>query len=248
MTSQHVVVGVDGSVAAVRALDRAAEEAERRGAALHIVYAVPDRGAAAPILASAVSRTGTRHPGLPTVTAAAEGGAVQALARASTAAALTVVGNRGFGVVAGTLAGSVSMRLAAQTHGPLLVVRGDHRCDNGHGVLLGLGSKADPGAAAYAFAEAERRGVCLSVLQSRAQKAVLPFPLAELQQQYPEVRTESCTVHNDPAHALLEAGREAAVVVIGAYHRSTGLGRRTGSVVHTLLCRSHCPVAVVPNG
>ncbi|WP_178970216.1 universal stress protein, partial [Streptomyces acidiscabies] len=43
MTRQNVVVGVDGSPGAVRALDRAAEEAVRRGTALRVVYAVRDR-------------------------------------------------------------------------------------------------------------------------------------------------------------------------------------------------------------
>lgn len=40
MTPRHVTVGLDGSRAALRALDRAAEEAVLRGAAPDVAYAV----------------------------------------------------------------------------------------------------------------------------------------------------------------------------------------------------------------
>ncbi|MEU6379901.1 universal stress protein [Streptomyces sp. NPDC046909] len=286
MTDKRVVVGVDGSLIAVRALDWAAEEAARRGAGLHIVYAVPDRDEAAPVLASAVSRMRARHPDLPVVATAAEGRAVQALTRESDGAALTVVGTRGFGGLAGTLFGSVSSRLAAHTHSPLLVVRGDHPCDGGtsrsseaesgggRDVLLGLESDADADAAAYAFQEAARRGARLRILHSwthrrvapelpsllpatspgqqalarrdAAEEAVPRFDVAGLRERYPEVGVETRTVRVSPAHALLEATREAAVVVIGTHRHAGRPGPHLGPVVHTLLHRSHCPVVVVP--
>ena len=272
--SPYVVVGVDGSVIAVRALDWAAEEAARRGTGLHIVYAVPDRDEAGPVLASAVSRMRAHHPDLPVVTTAAEDGAVRALARASEGAALTVVGTRGRGGLTGTLFGSVSLRLAARTRGPLLVVRGDHRCDGGREVLLGLESAADADAACYAFQEAERRDVRLRILHSRTHRNVTPelpslvpatspgqrelarrdaaeeavprFDVAQLRERYPEVGVETRTVRTGPSRALLDATSEAAVVVIGARRRTTGPGPHLGPVAHTLLHRSHCPVVVVP--
>ncbi|MFE7276085.1 universal stress protein, partial [Streptomyces sp. NPDC057623] len=128
MTLHHVVVGVDGSLNAVRALDWASSEAVRRGAELRVVHAVPDLDEAGPVLASAAARVGERHPRLPVMTRAVTGSAVGALVREGDGAELTVVGTRGHGGVAGLLAGSVSLRLAAHAHGPLLVVRGDHRC------------------------------------------------------------------------------------------------------------------------
>ncbi|MCI3279277.1 universal stress protein [Streptomyces cylindrosporus] len=274
MTSQHVAVGVDGSLISVRALDWAAQEAERRGAALRIVHAVSDLDEAGPVLASAVARTGARHPGLPVESAAVAGGAVEALAHESEDAVLTVVGNRGLGGVTGTLFGSVSLRLAAHTHGPLLVVRGDHHCDKGREVVLGLESDTDADAAAYAFQEAERREAKLRVLHSWAHRHVGPelpsmlpatspgqrelaqrdatesavprFAMAELRERHPLVGVESRTVRTSPAHALLEATREAGVVVIGVHRRTDGHGLRPGSVVHALLHRSHCPVILVP--
>ncbi|WP_334313568.1 universal stress protein [Streptomyces sp. HD] len=66
MATARVVVGMDGSQGAVRALDRAAQEARSRAAVLDVVYAVTDRDAAAPVLAYAASRLNDRRPGTPT--------------------------------------------------------------------------------------------------------------------------------------------------------------------------------------
>lgn len=81
MTPQYVVVGVDGSLISVRALDWAADEAVRRGVELAVVYAVPDSDEAGPVLASAVTRLGARHPELSVMTRDAVGSPVRTLVR-----------------------------------------------------------------------------------------------------------------------------------------------------------------------
>ncbi|GAA3545395.1 universal stress protein [Streptomyces osmaniensis] len=273
MTPHHVVVGVDGSLNAVRALDWASDEAARREAALRVVHAVPDRDEAEPVLASAAARVRERHPDLSVEVKAMEGGTVRALLRESEGSELTVVGTRGLGGVAALLAGSVSLRLAAHVHGPLLVVRGDHACDGERTVLLGLEDDSDADAASYAFAEAERRGARLRVVHSThrhvtpelpslvpgtspgqrrraqndlAEDAVPRFDLARLRDEHPEVGVETHTVRRGAARALLDDTRESAVVVIGAHRRSSRLGPQLGPVAHTLLRSSHCPVVLVP--
>ncbi|MDN3029289.1 universal stress protein [Streptomyces sp. S.PB5] len=276
MTTQPVVVGVDGSLIAVRALDRAAQEAVARGVGLRIVHAVSDRDTAGPVLASAVERVRAHHPGLPVVTAASEAGTVRTLVQESEGAALTVVGNRGLGGFAGLLVGSVGLRLAAHTRSPLLVVRGDHPCDGDRDVLLGLAGDADADAAAYAFQEAERRGARLRVLHSWVHRHVVPelpsmvpatspgqrelartdaaeeavprFSMAALHDRHPAVAVEARTVRTSPAHALLEATREAGLAVVGVHHHTGRMRPRLGPVAHTLLHRSHCPVVFVPSG
>ena len=60
----------------------------------------------------------------------------------------------------------------------------------------------------------------------------------------PGVEVESQTVRAAPGHALVEATRDAAVVVIGS-HRPRHLGR-LAPVAPALLDRSYCPVIVVP--
>lgn len=276
MTSRHIVVGVNGSLNSVRASDWAAVEAVRHGVALRVLYAVPDRDGAAPVLCSAASRIRRRHPGLPVETVAVEGGVVHALARESATADLTVVGTRDGGGLTGAAFGSVGMRLAALTRGPLLVVRGDHPCDDGRDVLLGLEDDLDAEAAAYAFQEAERRSAILRVVHSwshrhiapeppslvparspgqerlvrevRAEEAVPRYALTRLRDRHPDVVVDTRTVRTAPADALLEATREAAVAVIGAHRRTSVFGPRLGPVAHTLLHRAHCPVVLVPQG
>ncbi|MDR6975930.1 nucleotide-binding universal stress UspA family protein [Streptomyces sp. 3330] len=276
MTSHRTVVGVDGSLISARALDWAAAEAVRRGGTLRVLYAVPDRDEAAPVLGYAAARVRARYPRLPVETVPAEGGTVRALARESADADLTVVGTRGLGAWAGPALGSVSLRLAALARGPLLVVRGDHPCDDGRDVLLGLAGDADDGAAAYALGEAERRGARLRVVHSpsrrhrtpelpspvpaagprqerparaaAAEEAVPRFALARPADRHPGVTAEARTVRAAPADELVAGTREAAVVVIGARRRRGRLGPRLDPVVRALLHRAHCPVVVVPHG
>ncbi|MFC5213757.1 universal stress protein [Streptomyces coerulescens] len=248
MSLSTVVAGVDGSLVSVRALDRAAREAVRRGVPLRVMYAVPDHDAAEPVLASAVSRVHRRHPGLPVTTLAVETSAVEALASASTDAALTVVGTRGLGAVAGLVRGAVSARLVAKAHGPLLVVRGDRPHDDIGDVLLALERDTDAEAAVQAMREAARRGVRLRVLRShtRVEPAAVPrFTMAGPRDRGPGVEVENRTHRTTAAQAqtLVEATRRAAVVVAGSPR-----GVRPGPVVHALLRRSHCPVIVVPCG
>ncbi|MFJ1608608.1 universal stress protein [Streptomyces sp. NPDC088253] len=265
MTTRHVTVGVDGSLVAVQALDRASEEALLRGAVLDIVYAVPDLDEAGPILASAVSRVCDRHPGLPVTARAVEGGPVQALVRHGREAELTVVGTCGLGSVAGLLFRSVSLRLAAHTYGPLLIVRGDRRTTSRGEVLLGLESNTDADAAVFAFAEVARRGARLRVLDARPRHHLapeLPSPAHAREVENDGARHVRLAVagpgqqheggarafRNGPATELLEATREAAVVVVGACREPHRLGRQLSTVTHAVLNHSHCPVVVVPTG
>ncbi|MFJ1967367.1 universal stress protein [Streptomyces sp. NPDC087903] len=278
MTTRHVTVGVDGSLIAVRALDRAADEAALRGIALHIVYAVPDFDEAGPVLASAVSRVRGRHPGLPVTAVPVVGHPAQVLAALGRSAALTVVGTRGLGGVTGLLFGSVSMRLAAHSRGPLMVVRSDRSPTKQREVLLAIEGDADADAAVYAFAEAERRGALLRILHTRThqrsapeaspvlsaggapragdgidrgartEKVMAGHAVAALREKYPRVGVETRTVGTGPAQTLLEATRAVDVVVIAAHRRPERLGLRLGPVPHALLHRAHCPVVLVPDG
>ncbi|WP_405855552.1 universal stress protein [Streptomyces sp. NBC_01515] len=254
MTLPHVVVGVDGSLVSVRALDQAAEEAARRGIALRVVYAVPDRDEAGPVLASAASRVRERHPAVPVDTRAVADGVVRTLARESADAVLTVVGTRGLGGLAGLVCGAVSSRLAAQAHGPLLVVRGERPHDDRRDVLLGLEADTDTEAALYALEEAELRGASLRVLHCWTHRHTIPelpslIPATRQGREgRPRVAVESRTVHTAPAQALVEATRDAVVVVIGSHRPGSGHGGHLGPVARTLLHHAHCPVVVVPTG
>lgn len=175
MRRGEVVVGMDGSVAAFRALDAGALEAERRHAAVEVVCCVADGDEAGPVLRAAAARLGDRHPRLPVRQSAVVGDPVDVLGERSRTAELTVVGARQAGGLAARVLHPVGRRLAARVEGPLLVVRGGlprgalpavaGGAGEG-GVLLGMESDADTEAALFAFEEAALRGGRLTVLHA----------------------------------------------------------------------------------
>jgi nucleotide-binding universal stress UspA family protein len=258
MTNRQVTVGVDGSLIAVRALDRAAEEAALRGAALNVVYAVPDIDVAGPVLVTAVLRVRRRCPGLTVTALAAVGSPVRALERHSGNSELTVVGARGLGVLGALIAGSVSRRLVACAHGPLLVVRGAQRAPDGE-VLLWTEGERDVEAAAFAFAEAERRGARVRVLHAEVPRrrkadraALVPDSSAcrPVRRERPVSRSGGASYagsgwlpSSGSTPALVEATRGAVVVVVGSRCRLHG----PGFVARALLSHAHCPVVIVPD-
>ncbi|MEU4091609.1 universal stress protein [Streptomyces sp. NPDC026673] len=290
----EVVVGIDGSDPAVRALDRAADEAHRRDTALRIVLGLPwpdpgevgfgldadrerPRGEAArAALELAARRAKDRHPGLTVAMEQTAEPAASALVRLGRTAVLTVVGTRGRGGFAGLLLGSVGLRVAAHSAGPLMVVRGEdavaHRGLLHDKVLLGLEDESDAAAALFAFEEARRRGSRLRVLhtwphahvpmgewpvshrqdlaaQARQHKELARFAVSKLIERFPDVAVRVDIAPGHAAAALVEASRAADVVVVGAHRRDARpLGMRLGPVTHAVLHHAHCPVVLVPIG
>ena len=142
-----VVVGVDGSQEALRAVRWAAVEADRRNALLRLVTALPWAGdawvglpstgddrygehlrnAAEKLLAAAVAVATEVVPGLVTEHAVVLGYETTVLGEEAQAAELLVVGDRGRGRFGALLAGSVAAAMAAHAECPVIVVRGEKR-------------------------------------------------------------------------------------------------------------------------
>ncbi|MDX2702393.1 universal stress protein [Streptomyces sp. PA03-6a] len=175
-----LVVGTDGSDAALKAVDWAADEAEVRGLPLRIVHAslweryegrapsfsrVPPEAQilAQHIASSARERAGLRRPGLEVSAEVLAEDSTYALLREATRATAVVVGHRGRGDMAGLLLGSVGLTLAGRAECPVIVVRGDREeRDTGSGqgwIVLGVGPDENSAAAVeFAFHEAQLRG------------------------------------------------------------------------------------------
>lgn len=141
-TRPIVVVGVDGSPDAARALRWAQDEARRRNATLLLVNGVEIGAAAASPYGSGVLMEQLEEGGeavlaeaLAEVRAAgfeAEGrievgSAAHALIEASRGADLLVVGSRGHGGFVGLLLGSVSAACAHHAHCPVVIIRPEER-------------------------------------------------------------------------------------------------------------------------
>lgn len=144
-TSELVVVGVDGSDGAARALEYAAAEAERRGAQLRVVsvamapasWGVP-YGMSPPMVApkpynvldaarevarDAADTVRSTHPDLKVETVALDGYPPTELVDQSSGADLLVLGHRGRGALASAVLGSVGLGCVLHARCPVTVVR-----------------------------------------------------------------------------------------------------------------------------
>jgi nucleotide-binding universal stress UspA family protein len=135
---QRIVVGVDGSDPARRALQWAVEEARLRGAAVEALYAwtYPYVGSipvtpvvvdlerveadARATLDEAVAQVA--HDGVTVEPVLVHAGAAQALVERGREADLLVVGSRGLGGFGGLLLGSVSQQVTHHAPCPVVVV------------------------------------------------------------------------------------------------------------------------------
>jgi nucleotide-binding universal stress UspA family protein len=136
-----IVVGVDGSECADKALTWAVGEARLRGDRVRAVHAweYPVNGAAYGLMAPQLGRDERRDAAKATLDEAVEplrngvqidevlveGAAAKALLRASEDADLVVVGSRGLGGFRRLLLGSVSTQLAHHSRCPVVIVRED---------------------------------------------------------------------------------------------------------------------------
>ncbi len=141
--AREVVVGVDGSKPALKALDFAYDYASRGGLRLHVLHTweVPPIGAITGVptfsppellqdikgnemrvTAEALAGHSDRYPDVAVVQDVVRGTPVQTLAEMSDRAALVVVGSRGRGGFLGLLLGSVSHGVLHHAHCPVAVV------------------------------------------------------------------------------------------------------------------------------
>jgi nucleotide-binding universal stress UspA family protein len=204
-SSLPIIVAVDGSSASKVAVDWAARDAARRGAALKLVHVlVPPAVMAFPevpmppgfiqwqeeegrtLLDNAV-RTVKEAAGtgadIEVTTDLVSGSAVPVLADLSSSAQMIVVGSRGRGALARSLLGSISTGLAHHAHCPVAIIHDEDPLmphPSKAPVVVGVdGSPASEGALAIAFEQASFRGVDLVAVHAWSDSGVLEFPGAD---------------------------------------------------------------------
>ncbi|MFI8913847.1 universal stress protein [Streptomyces sp. NPDC053513] len=284
-----LVAGVDGSDASLTALDWAVDEAVRHGLPLRIVHAslweryegvVPTWATDRPsgqvlaenIVGTAAERARRRAPDLPLTAAVLAEDASTALLREGQEGAILVVGSRGRGEFADLLLGSVGLVVAARSHCPVVVVRGDrHALEARHErVLLGVGEHdVDSPAVRFAFREAAARDAELDVVRTWRRPAhepadhpllsgdggvhfaersseLLDKALEAAASEHPGVRLRRTTVEGLAHRVLTERSAAADLLVVGARRRDRLVGLELGRVAHRALHHAMCPVAVVP--
>ncbi len=186
MSSNEIIVGVDGAAPSRTALRWAARHAARHGADLIVLLAYHWRIPAAPtilgpdleqaaqeqaeqVVADAVAEARTLAPGLTVRGHTVLGDPAPALIHAGRDGALIVVGSRGQHGFPAALLGSVSQQVALHAHGPVAVVRGPTEpAPDPHGpIVVGYDGSPDADEALRAgFEEATLRDHQLTVLQA----------------------------------------------------------------------------------
>ncbi|WP_420309497.1 universal stress protein [Streptomyces sp. YS-B37] len=216
-----------------------------------------------------------RHPGVDVTVEQVSGTPSDALVGAAKDAELLVLGSRGLSGVGGFLVGSVGLSVVARAELPVVLVRADEQAADEDGtnpgnrpVVLGLDAEGPADAVIeFAFAEAARRGTSLRVVYgwslppyyaygfaldaglhdelSQEETGSLTEALRPWRQKHPDTEVFLEPRVGSAADHLVDASREASLVVIGRRIRRGGPGAHIGPVAHGVLHHSTAPVAVV---
>ena len=189
------------------------------------------------VIPDATVRTKLRH-----------GDIVEELIAASTSAAVLVVGMTRVDAFEELAHMTLGLRLAGRTHGVLVVVPTGWAAGVGR-VVVGWDTDA-AGEAAVAFAAREARHAASALTIVHAGSGATPREL-ELSAERLHAAGFAAEIRPVPedahaATAILEAARDADLIVIGSHGRNALEDLLVGSVSEHVLARTQIPVAVVP--
>ncbi|MFW6598020.1 universal stress protein [Propionibacteriaceae bacterium Y2011] len=185
---------------------------------------------------------------------------------------LIVVGSRGRGEFASAFMGSVSYQVSAHAPCPVVVVTCHADLDRNGPVVVGVdGSEPSQHAADLASDWANHEGIDLVLVAAWQTQTLIgmaggwAMPVMQdatdqieqgtvvmvdevksrLAERHPDLTVTATTVPGDPAAALVEASRDASLLVVGSRGRGGFAGLLLGSISHRVLHDATVPVAVV---
>lgn len=265
-----VVVGVDGSDHAERALRWACEQAALEKRRLTIV-AVGDQ--VGDLVDEAVAAAQRLQPELTVVGRALTGDPRQVLIDLSADAHLLVLGSRGRGALRSVLLGSVSATVSTQAACPVIVCRPTDGDTTRPGVVVGADTTPESlPVIEFAYRQASLRNLPLTVLHcfwdaaaaladyhaARGKKvdspdledlrAALSESVAGFAETYPDVTVDLTLKYGLADEALSPRDGGWDLIVVG-HHPTTSISRiLTGSIATAVVERARSTVAVVPEG
>ncbi|WP_274526454.1 universal stress protein [Micromonospora alfalfae] len=198
------------------------------------------------------------NPGLRITGEVYDGPPALVLQERSAEAGMLVLGSRGHGGFGGLLAGSTAVSVAAHAHCPVVVVRdGPSVAAPAGPVAVGVdGSEPSLVALGFAVERAAQRRTPLRVLHAWTpgpggaagvpdERAAVEQALEPWRRTFPELAVTVDLVPTSPAAMLIEASRDARLIVVGSRGRGGLAGMLLGSVSQQLIQHANCPVAVV---
>ncbi|EME55084.1 universal stress protein [Amycolatopsis decaplanina] len=253
--AKPVLVGVDGSRAALAAVEWAAEEAVRRQVGLDVLWVsgpglervIPFGKRCLHEASMAASRVAS---GLPRRCVAEPGDAAETLIQRSAASALVTVGASGHGQA---FLGGVVRAVAARAAAPVVIV---HAGAPASGKIVAGVDDSPSGDAALAFAAEcadlrDRPLMPVRVWYDHEAEAgaarLLDARVRATADAWPKIEIRPRLVRNrDRAAGLLGEGDDAGLIVIGSHGRRLRSRPILGITSHEVLERARCPVAVIP--
>lgn len=268
MSGLPVVVGVDGSSAALAAVAWAARSCALHSAPLRLVhaYTLPTRGYPEVIssarelrsamydqgrmwLSQAVAVARSETPNVPVEHDLRMEHPVPVLLAESARARQVVVGSQGLGGFTGALVGSTAVALSTHGECPVVVVRGPkiNAVPDGPVVVgVDLSPESDL-ALGFGFEEALASGVPLvaALADVDEKSSLLSKRLSGWLEKYPDVEVEQLVAGERPIPVLLGLGERAGLLVVGSRGRGGFTGMLLGSTSQALIYHAPCPVAIV---
>lgn len=283
----RILVGVNATEGSAVALHWAAAECRLRDGELWLVH-VPPTSTDPPLiwsdqqarpaqvgssvqLADLAAATRAGYPDLAVDTLLGHGDVADTLTDLSALADLLVLGTTGLAGNLTSLLGSVSSRVAAQAHCPVVIVpnrplavRSARAAEPT--IVVGIAdTAAGELALRFAFDEARRHRVSVTAVQAWYADEAGPTPasgtseaaeqaelerrllarLATVRAEHPGVAATASLRHGHPAEVMLGAARDAELVVLGAHHSDNRWSSRLGPVPQTVLHHTDCPVVLV---
>lgn len=261
---ERIVLGYDGTPAALAALRWVADRAAREVVVVHVVTVLSrfarDRSGALTRLADAEAFLRERAPGVGVELHRLEA-PVQAALAAAAGGSLLVVGTSAGRPLGSVMAGALARRRGVAEPGPLILVPPGW-VDAGMPVTVGVAADGSSDAAVtFAAREADHSGVALRLVHARGRRetagsAEEDRALAEgrsvleaaaegagARRRVADIRLE--LVREAPVPGLLRYGARSSMIVVGSHLRGVVGGAFLGSVSQELAHRTPCPLAVV---
>ena len=269
-TPQSIVVGIDGSKAAIRAALWAVDEAVSRDAPLRLLYATEqgDPQEREPAAAEAAIRhaikaiEAVRKP-VKIDTEVAHGPAIGSLISASASAAMVCVGAIGLRHFRPGRVGSTAAALATSARCPVAIIRArdDRLHRSAGGIVVELDGSPDNGVVlGAAVEEARLRNAAIQAIICRRTApddkgaahadgdrrvlADLERRLAGWKRRYPDLRVEAVAVHCSLLEHLAYNHRSVGLVVVGARNRQQ-LSELVGPAGSAVLQDADCSLLIV---
>lgn len=270
---ERVTVGIDTEHASTRALDWAIERGRSRTIELRIVSSfdmlLVDVLAEQRRLEELKADVEARLPGTVVTTALVDGSIVETLVEASRYSDLLVLGYHRTRAVRSFLSGAVSVRVAARSHCPTVIVPDDAAGLQTGEIVAGVGDDDSAAAAVeWAAREAAASGSRLTVIHAwqipvpsmnevpmllvsaeelrEVHRRLLSEAVEPVLHGFPNVSVEQQLAEGRAPAVLAAAGAQASLVVIGTHRLSPVAGAVLGSTAIALLPHSAVPVCIVP--